>query len=216
MKGEILGGLPPITPGEFDNFEVHGMRFLGKRGDYDDAEPTDVRPDFWTLFGHYAPEMAHRDRGMQGLQSIMDYDSEATANAVAAELITLYAAKRFGGMQEDVEDLKGEIIHARNPRIRVAYEKNPVGDEEEGERGWIEEEGVELVPDEFERAEDKSYADLAINYLEGERGDGMYPSSSHFHHGIWYSTRYDGARHDYFLVDFSEEEERAVYDAMTS
>lgn len=114
-------------------------------------------------------------------------------------------------------DTKAEILaDPPRPRIRVSYEMNPVGDGENGERGWIEEEGVDMTPDEFDQSEGKTCVEAAIHYLENERGDGMYASASFFHPGIWYSTRYDSARHDYHLKDFSPLEEEEVYKAMTS
>jgi len=214
LKGELLSGLPLITPGEFDNFEVHGMAFLGAIGDYDNAEPADDRtnPDFWTVFGHYSPAS-----GKHGVETVMDYDTEAVANAVASELTARYAHKQFGGQVQEAEEIKREIIAGHPvPRIRVAYEKNPVGDAEDGERGWIEEEGVDMTPDAFERDNGETSVALATAYLEAERGDALYPSASYFHPGVWYTTRYAGATHSYHLTDFSPEEERAVYDAMTS
>lgn len=115
-KDEILGTLPVVEPGMFDNFEVHGMVFLGPIGDYDNAEPADddTNADFWSVVGHYAPEMAHRDRGLQGLEHLADYDSEAVANAAADELTARYAHKRFGGMTES-DDVKDDLIANKPP-----------------------------------------------------------------------------------------------------
>lgn len=71
------------------------------------------------------------------------------------------------------------------PRIAITYEivtpeSAEIGDAEE--RGWIDEEGVLIEPDEDN---DETLVEAAAKFLRDEGA--TEPSSSSFHRGVWYS-----------------------------
>jgi len=97
------------------------------------------------------------------------------------------------------------------PRILISYTRlipGDEGEEHEEEHGWIDEEGVEIEPDDYDAdngmTASESIVNQAAKFLKKEGA--TEASSSHFHIGIWYSTGYD-------TVDFSTgtEEERAFH-----
>jgi hypothetical protein len=111
-----------------------------------------------------------------------------------------------------------------NPLIRVvSYSRTTPESAEHGdfsETGWVNEEGGSCTPDDYDREDGLTCVDLAVKMLK----DGAaYPSSTHFHTGIWYSadcgtldyrTGEDEER-SYHLKGFSPEEERAIFLHMT-
>lgn len=106
----------------------------------------------------------------------------------------------------------------RRPRIRIAYEvwtEEDVEHGEPGERGWVDDEGHELDLDDA----DDSVVEQAVDFLRGEGA--TEPSSTAFHSGIWYTSYGEadfrtGERENrsYFLDDFTEEEEREIFDEL--
>jgi hypothetical protein len=108
-------------------------------------------------------------------------------------------------------------------KIRITYEIVTPESAEQGdadERGWIDEDGVSMEPDETDIEDEVSAVDKAIKFLK-ENG-ATEPSSSDSHVGLWYTCR----EHDtdlgtgavesrsYHLVDFMPHEEFAIYDGM--
>jgi len=110
-----------------------------------------------------------------------------------------------------------------NPRICVTFSQTTPESSEQGDvsdSGWIDEEGVEMTPDAYDREEGLTAVDLAVKYLWDEGAS--EPSSSHFHFGVWYSTGYHTINYRtgtdeercFHLKDFSEAEEQAVWDKL--
>ena len=89
------------------------------------------------------------------------------------------------------------------------------------ETGWEDEEGVEISPDDADTDIGETVVDVAVRFLKNNGGE--LPSSSQFHPGMWYSqpdSQIDyrtGAekRLSFHLVDFSEQEQRDVFERMT-
>lgn len=109
------------------------------------------------------------------------------------------------------------------PRILISFATVSPESAEDGdfsETGWIDEDGVSCVPDEYDRADGKTTTDLAIKLL---RDDGATePSSTHFHKGVWYSDHGDedystgeNTTKSYHLHGFSVPQERKIFAAMT-
>jgi hypothetical protein len=95
-------------------------------------------------------------------------------------------------------------------------------DEPDEEHGWIDEEGVDMEPDEYDREEGLTAVDKAVKFLEREGV--MEASSSAFHPGVWYSTEYsvtdystgEEEQRSYHLKGFTPDEEREVHRALKS
>lgn len=115
-------------------------------------------------------------------------------------------------------------ISSSNPRIAIAYEiitpeSAEAGDTEE--RGWIDEEGIDMTPDKYDIEDGLTAVDKAVEFLgdEGSQILDAEASSSHFHTGIWY-TAYDvnqdfktseTENRSYHLYGFKPEEEEAIF-----
>ena len=111
-------------------------------------------------------------------------------------------------------------------RIRIAFEiytPESIAAGEAEERGWEDERGVSVEPDRWDVEEGKSVVDLAVKLL---RDEGVSEaSSSTFQAGVWYWTetiqnrahfeRGINERHSFHLAGFTEDEERAVWTAIT-
>jgi len=90
------------------------------------------------------------------------------------------------------------------------------GDSEDG--GYSDYESME--PDELDSEDGITAVDKACRYLT--RGHSVEASSSHFHPGVWYSdcdndTYYrtgEQIQHSYHPTNFSEDEQRAIFDAV--
>lgn len=77
----------------------------------------------------------------------------------------------------------------RHPRILVSFTTYTPESIEEGDSadsGWVDEDGVDMTPDEYDRSSGITAVDKAVKLLKYD-GAGQ-PSSSHFHRGVWYST----------------------------
>jgi hypothetical protein len=105
-------------------------------------------------------------------------------------------------------------------RIHITYDVTTEESVEQGdvaERGWINEDGLEIVPDDFDidehGSETAAIVALAVKTI-CDRGS-VEASSSEFHRRIWY-TEIDNIigeqRWSYHLNDcFTEEEEQAIF-----
>jgi hypothetical protein len=121
-------------------------------------------------------------------------------------------------VKSEVERL--EPIH----RIRISYSKFKFDEDGSGnyedEHGWIDEDGEEMEPDEFDEEAGTTAVAKAIHYL---RDNGAtQPSNSSFWLDTWYgdetdvdhATGWNTERH-YHLVGFTPEEQEAVFKGVT-
>lgn len=124
-------------------------------------------------------------------------------------------AKRRFAEQEDRPEGYEE------PRIRVAFEvvtEDSARDGDASERGWDDEEGENMLPDEQDEEEGVSSVDIALEFLE-ENG-ATEASSTQFHRGVWYHTADpeidmrsgEATYRSFHLVEFTEEEQREIFD----
>lgn len=111
----------------------------------------------------------------------------------------------------------------RNRRIRISYEQMTPESAEDGDtsdRGWIDEEGVEMDLDEWDFEDEITVAEKVAKYLQKEGA--TEPSSSGGGGGTWYSTGWDTIDYgtgtsecrSYHLVNFTEEEEDEIYNLL--
>lgn len=137
------------------------------------------------------------------------------------------------GLPDDLSDEEiradvDELISKRFPRILISFSRTTPESAEDGdfsETGWIDEEGVEMTPD-IDYEDDDPYketvASKAIAFLKDEGA--CYASSSDFYPGVWYTTEYqtldyhtgEEEEKSYHLKGFTEEEEQAIYQGVTS
>lgn len=109
------------------------------------------------------------------------------------------------------------------PHIKVSYSIVTPESAEDGdyaESGWEDEEGMDMTPDQYDVEEGLTAVDKAVSNLRA--AGAVEPSSSQFHKGVWYS---DGGSDDYrtgerternyHLRNFTEEQERAIFDQIT-
>jgi hypothetical protein len=116
-------------------------------------------------------------------------------------------------------------------KIRIAYEVITPESAEEGdaaERGWEDEEGVEIAPDTYDLEDhdgNKTKAAVALAVEEITKYGGVEPSdypTCHAGH-TWYTTidperdYQDGSEkfYSFFLDEFTEEEELEIYRRLT-
>lgn len=139
-----------------------------------------------------------------------------------------FSARRVQENVDDPDDPDDPLtfinaMEMPNPRITVSYAQTTPESSANGdtsETGWIDEEGKEMTPDQYDYEEGLGVADLAVKFLEDEGA--CHASSSHFHPGVWYSTEYQtidyrtGTDEErcFHLVEFTEAEERAVWDLL--
>ena len=116
---------------------------------------------------------------------------------------------------EDDFDLVDEfdgLPDAAPPTIR-AY--TTFRDEEGEVLDYIEHEPVEFALDEYDIEDGKTIADIAARYLRDEGA--VYPSSSHFHKGVWSSSeselKHDGTYEEssWHLKNFQDGDEEKVF-----
>ena len=86
--------------------------------------------------------------------------------------------------------------------------------------GWVDEEGVEIAPDEIDIDEGETFVSLAVKHLRDNYVSEA--SSSHFHTGVWYSSSPDIDYHtgeettyNFHLKGFTVEEEEAIFNSIT-
>jgi hypothetical protein len=116
-----------------------------------------------------------------------------------------------------------KALPERDPRITITFARTTPESTEQGdfsETGWIDEEGVSMLPDEFDEEEGISAADKAVKFLTNEGA--VHPSSSDFYPGTWWSTEWSTVDHrtgedeerNFHLKGFTEEEERQIWIAI--
>jgi hypothetical protein len=133
-------------------------------------------------------------------------------------------SQRNESLDDEISDLKAYAMqHGMPPRITITFSRTTPESVEQGdfsESGWIDEEGVDMVPDEFDREEGLTATDKAAKYLYDEGA--TEASSSQFHPGLWYSTDWSTINYqtgeeeerNFHLVGFTEEQEHEVYDKL--
>ena len=110
------------------------------------------------------------------------------------------------------------------PKITTTYQVITPESVEHGdyeETGWINEEGVDMTPDEYDIEEGLTAVDKAVEFLkyEGANEASSYP----FCCGTWYTQSepicdrayFEEGReetHSFHLEGFSEAEEKAIYE----
>ena len=105
-----------------------------------------------------------------------------------------------------------------SPNIKISYtlytpEAIEAGDA--AEHGWVDEEGVDMEPDESDLELDLTAADKATDFLIDEGA--TEPSSTQWHTGVWYSwpdLRIDGddsEMRSYHLYGFTPAQEKEIY-----
>ena len=110
-------------------------------------------------------------------------------------------------------------MQQQEPKIRISYEtwdEDSVDAGETDDKGWENEEGVSMQPDQYDLEEGLTPVDLAVNFLT-DNGP-MEASSSHFNSGVWY-TNYgeqdmqNGSRtnRSFHLVGFTPEQEEEIF-----
>lgn len=103
-------------------------------------------------------------------------------------------------------------------KIRTSYEVVTYESAEEGdaeERGWEDEEGVVMEPDEFDQEEGITAVDKAVEFLSGK---GVIEASSYpWAPGDWFISEDevdyktgDRTQYHFFLDNFTPEEEREI------
>jgi len=112
-------------------------------------------------------------------------------------------------------------IPDRRPRITISYSivtPESAANGDTADNGWENEEGVSMEPDEFDREDELTVAHLAAKFLRDKGANEA--SSSHFHTGIWYTSREedhtssDSTEYNYHLKDFTPEEEEATWNLL--
>lgn len=132
---------------------------------------------------------------------------------------------------EDEDDIgmHFDSLVYREPRITIRlFNSMPSNDVEDSydEFEWVEEEGESMWPTQEERTarhsddDDESYTfdvvEKTVRFLISEKA--VIPSADHYHTGAWYTTHdLPGTRGrtriwlSYALVDFTKEEEKAIW-----
>ncbi len=199
---------------------IEGERVTGKAPKKDAADHID-----WAAsrLAHYIDPTLHQ-KGLisakdgQLAKQITSKLAEATiklASDLPAKRAGLFrrtpsrGRRRFGNAEPT-----GRLIRTTFSRITPAEGEDEEPDEE---HGWIDEEGVDMEPDEYDREEGLSAVDKAVKFLEREGV--TEASSSAFHPGVWYSTEYsvtdystgEEEQRSYHLKGFTPDEEREVH-----
>lgn len=121
------------------------------------------------------------------------------------------------------EQLTLPHVEKSGPRRIVSYFETWTPEDidhgEASDRGELDD--VEIELDEWDREEETTIVDKAVEYLKGVYAS--EPSSSSFHPGVWYTSYGESdyrtgevQNESYHLKDFTEEEEKAIFDEMTS
>jgi len=160
-------------------------------------------------------------KGYTGLDAVPVYsDPRKTGNRA----LSPYNVNEEHENPDDPENFIRDFIQRippLNPRICISFSQTTPESSEQGDysdSGWIDEEGVEMTPDEFDQEEGLTAVDLAVKFLQNEGA--METSSSQFHPGVWYSTTWNTVNYrtgtdeerSFHLKDFSPAEEQAIWD----
>lgn len=111
------------------------------------------------------------------------------------------------------------------PRISISFETVSYGEEGEDpdvQTGWIDEEGVDIVPSDEGDSFDERIVNGAVEFLRDEM-NGIEPSSSSWHQGVWYTDSAsdenfvtgENTSRSYHLDGFTENQQRAIFDELT-
>ena len=160
-------------------------------------------------------------KGYTGLDAVPVYsDPRKTGNRA----LSPYNVNEEHENPDDPENFIRDFIQRippLNPRICISFSQTTPESSEQGDysdSGWINEEGVEMTPDEFDQEEGLTAVDLAVKFLQNEGA--METSSSQFHPGVWYSTTWNTVNYrtgtdeerSFHLKDFSPAEEQEIWD----
>lgn len=113
----------------------------------------------------------------------------------------------------------------RHPRILVsftAYTPESIEDGDSSDHGWVDEDGVDMTPDEYDRASGITAVDKAVKLLKYDGAS--QPSSSHFHRGTSYSTGSnttdygtgESEERSFHLKGFTSSQEREIFRRVTA
>jgi hypothetical protein len=104
-------------------------------------------------------------------------------------------------------------------RILISYEiftEESMANGDAEESGWIDAEGEDMEPDEWDREENITAARKAANFLNDKGA--IHGSSSHFHPGIWYkdsggvnNLTGEEEQRSYHLKGFTLDEEEFIF-----
>lgn len=199
----------PRTIGDTVRFEAHGQRFIvGYRS----------RGNYWLR----TDPPGQRGRWGNRREIIEDIEHALEFGTLPPPSGEMWEGRRHRRASEDDRE---------PPRIRISYSRVVWVDPEdpdgyEDEHGWIDEEGVEFEPDEYDIEEgmtpSESIVEQAAKFLKGEYATN--PSSAPgFHPGIWYSTEYEvidygtgeEEERSFHLEGFTPEEEKAIWQEVT-
>ena len=119
--------------------------------------------------------------------------------------------------------LNEEVLPAEDKRIATTYQIVTPESAEAGDfsdQGWEDEEGVSMIPDQYDAEDGITAVDKAVKFLKDKGGN--EPSSSQFNVGVWYSTPdpdrdYHTGEETYYsfhLKGFTSEEEKVIFDKM--
>jgi len=202
------------------NNEGNIIGLLMKAARADGVSGSDLDDSYAYDFGWYMT-MSSIGHGVSWEDSHEDFDAETPyidANYDGEEL-HLEGIKRFN-------PAKGRR-NASAPRITTTYAISTPESREQSsyeETGFIDEEGVEMVPDLWEEEDpdiDTSPASMAVAFLDTVGP--LEPSATSFHKGVWYTNNKHGhGTRDYFekgteesrsyhLEGFTEAQEREVF-----
>lgn len=120
------------------------------------------------------------------------------------------------------EQLELELNDIRlNPIIRTSFSYWTETDTEFGEpseTGWMDEQGVSMLPDEFDVSDGLTMVDLAVNFLTGKYIESA--SCSEFIAGVWYISHETDIRtgditeYCFHLSGFTQEQEKQIYETL--
>jgi hypothetical protein len=129
---------------------------------------------------------------------------------------------RQESIDDEIPDLRAYAMkYGETPRILISYTKMLTRDGEEDvdyENGWVDDEGVEMAPDEFDREDGKTAVDLAVAFLWTEGA--TEHSSSQFDPNGWYDSGWDQNRagdeiqNSYHLKGFLPEQLEEIYNKL--
>jgi hypothetical protein len=135
---------------------------------------------------------------------------------MATKKITLNELRRL--VKQVINE--NEFDQGGDKRITISYrvsdeESTELGDYKE--QGWKDQEGVSMVPDEYDLEDGITAVDKAVDFLKDNGA--TEASSSHFNNHVWYSTTdadvdYGSGEetyYDYHLKGFSNEEKEEIF-----
>lgn len=122
-------------------------------------------------------------------------------------------------IEQEMPLFKDVIDPDERPRIKITYEITTPESAAQGDfadHGWIDEDGVSMVPDEYDQEEGLTAVDLAVKYLKdyGANEPSYFPGWTS---GTWYTyngemdTSGEAESRSYHLEDFTPEQEQEIY-----